>query len=91
MNIVQTIINLYYIKINSISGNGSVTIGAATHNSHTSNNKSQGINSSYGDASPNEAMMENIYIDPDVNDQSEIGNVDSTNNGVPLTVPLGDI
>ena len=84
-------INLYNLKVNNISGNGSITIGEAIHNSHTSKIKSQGANSSYGDASNNEAMMENIFIDPDVNDQTDIGNVDSTNNGVPLTVPLGGI
>jgi hypothetical protein len=83
-------INLYYIKINSISGNGSVTIGEATHNSHTSKIKSQGVNSSFGDTSPNEAMMENIFIDPDVNDQTDIGNSDSTNIGVPLTGPIDE-
>ncbi|CAG9621748.1 hypothetical protein BACCIP111883_02521 [Sutcliffiella rhizosphaerae] len=69
---MPTVVNLYCMKVNSISGNGSVTIGEATHNSPTSNNKSQGINSSYGDTSPTEAMMENVFIDPDVNDQSEI-------------------
>ncbi|MDZ5470268.1 spore germination protein [Bacillus sp. 31A1R] len=82
---MSTIINLYFIKINSISGNGSVTIGEAIHNSHTSNNKSQGLNSTYGDTSPSEAMMENIYIDPDVNDQSEYGNTDNV--GVPVPFP----
>ncbi|MBS4192733.1 spore germination protein [Bacillus sp. FJAT-49705] len=77
------VINLYYIKVNSISGNGSITIGEATHNSHTASNKSQGINSSYGDTSPTEAMMENIFIDPDVNDQSAIGNTDTANVNMP--------
>ncbi|HYK71594.1 MAG TPA: spore germination protein [Pseudoneobacillus sp.] len=85
---MQTIVNLYYIKINSISGNGSVTIGQASHNSHTANNKSTGINSSYGDAAPAEALMENVYIDPDVNDQSDLGNIDTTNAGFPLSVPV---
>ncbi|MCI4170863.1 spore germination protein, partial [Bacillus spizizenii] len=44
-----TVINLYYLKIYSISGNGSITIGEAAHNCLTANNKSQGINSSFGD------------------------------------------
>ena len=88
---MQTIVNLYYIKINSISGNGSVTIGEATHNSHTANHKSQGINSSYGDTAPTEAFMENVFIDPDVNDQTDIGNTDATLNGIPLSVPLDGI
>ncbi|MCA1038287.1 spore germination protein [Bacillus infantis] len=71
------IINMYCMKVNSISGNGSVTVGEATHNSHSSKSKSQGITSSYGDTSPVEAFMENIYIDPDVNDQTDIGTSDN--------------
>jgi hypothetical protein len=81
------VINLHYIKINSISGNGSVTIGEAAYNSPTAYNKSQGMNSSYGDTSPTEAVMENILIDPDVNDQTAIGNVDTSNVNLPR-VPL---
>jgi hypothetical protein len=80
----SVVINLYYLKINSISGNGSITIGEASHNSHTANNKSQGINSSYGDTSPTEAMMENIFNDPDVNDQTAIGTVDTANTNLPV-------
>ncbi|MBN8193478.1 spore germination protein [Bacillus sp. NTK074B] len=76
------------MKVNSISGNGSITIGEAVHNSHTANNKSQGINSSYGDTSPTESMMENVYIDPDVNDQTSVANADSVNAGAPLPVPV---
>jgi hypothetical protein len=85
--IMPTIVNLYCMKVNSISGNGSVTIGEAIHNSHSSKNKSQGLNSSYGDTSPTESIMENILIDPDVNDQSEIGSADSTNLGIPIPIP----
>lgn len=72
------VINLHYLKINSISGNGAITIGEATYNSPSAYNKSQGLNSSYGDTSPTEAMMENILIDPDVNDQTAIGNADNS-------------
>ncbi|MEH7180143.1 spore germination protein [Neobacillus vireti] len=75
------VINLYNLKINSISGNGSVTIGEASHNSHTAKSKIQGVNSSYGDLSPTEANLQNILIDPDVNDMTDIGNSDSTNIG----------
>ena len=84
------VINLHYIKINSISGNGSVTIGEAAYNSPTAYNKSQGMNSSYGDTSPTEAVMENILIDPDVNDQTAIRNVDTSNVNMPR-VPLPPI
>ncbi|WP_423408141.1 spore germination protein [Heyndrickxia sp. MSNUG] len=82
-------INLFYIKVNSISGNGSITIGNGIHNSHTANDKSQGINASYGDTSPAEALMENVYIDPDVNDQAAIATADSTYQGVPL-IPVDE-
>ncbi len=85
----SVVINLYYLKINSISGNGSITIGEASHNSPTSNTKSQGINASYGDTSPTEAMMENLLNDPDVNDQTSIGTTDVSNVIKPIpTVPL---
>jgi hypothetical protein len=80
----SVVINLYYLKINSISGNGSITIGEATHNSPTSNSKSQGINASYGDTSPTEAMMENLLNDPDVNDQTSIGTTDVANVNKPI-------
>lgn len=80
----SVVINLYYLKINSISGNGSITIGEASHNSPTSNSKLQGINASYGDTSPTEAMMENLLNDPDVNDQTSIGTTDVANVNQPL-------
>ncbi|MFZ0447222.1 MAG: spore germination protein [Bacillus sp. (in: firmicutes)] len=73
----SVVINLHYLKINSISGNGSITIGEASYNSPTANTKSQGMNSSYGDTSPTEAIMENLLNDPDVNDQTSIGTVDN--------------
>ncbi|MEH7085003.1 spore germination protein [Neobacillus drentensis] len=86
----SVVINLYYLKINSISGNGSITIGEASHNSPTSNTKSQGINASYGDTSPTEAMMENLLNDPDVNDQTSIGTTDvaNVNRAIPPVPPI---
>lgn len=84
----STVINLYYLKINSISGNGSITIGEAAYNSPTNNQKSQGINSSFGDTSPTESIMENFLNDPDVNDQTSIGNSDTSNvNSPPIAPP----
>lgn len=67
-------INIFSLKINSISTNGSVNIGETFHNSHVANSKSTGVNSSYGDASPTQGKMRNIYIDPDTNDQTAIEN-----------------
>lgn len=74
---MPSVINIYSIKINSISNNGSVNIGEALHNAPTANSKSQGLNSSYGDLSPTSAGMENVFIDPDVNDQGDIGNTEN--------------
>ncbi|MFB6466156.1 spore germination protein [Cytobacillus sp. Hz8] len=71
---MQTIINIFNIKINSISTNGSVTIGESLHNAPTANAKTTGQNASYGDYAPPTAAMENVYIDPDINDQGDIGN-----------------
>lgn len=83
----STVINLYYLKINSISGNGSITIGEAAYNSPTNNQKSQGTNSSFGDTSPTESVMENFLNDPDVNDQTSIGNSDTSNVNAPPIAP----
>ena len=80
----SVVINLHYLKINSISGNGSITIGEASYNSPTAYNKSQGLNSSYGDTSPTEAIMENLLNDPDVNDQTNIGNADNAYMNTPV-------
>ncbi|CAM3540724.1 spore germination protein [Marinicrinis lubricantis] len=68
------VINIYNLKINSISNNGSVNIGEAVHTSHTSNTKAQGSNSSYGDSSPPRSLMNNTFVDPDFNDMGEIAN-----------------
>lgn len=74
--LLGTSINIFAMKINSISGNGSVNIGESFHNSHTANSKATGTNASYGDEAPPISTMKNIYVDPDVNDQGEIGNSD---------------
>ena len=75
--LLATVINIFAMKINNISSNGSVNIGESFHNSHTSNSKSTGTNSSIGDNAPPTATMKNIYVDPDVNDQNELGNVET--------------
>jgi hypothetical protein len=73
---MQPVINIYTLKINSISGNASVNIGESFHNSPTSNSKSTGANTSYGDEAPSISTMKNLYVDPDVNDQSIIKSSD---------------
>jgi hypothetical protein len=76
---MQTVINIYTLKINSISGNASVNLGESFHNSHSSNTKSTGANTSYGDEAPSISTMKNLYVDPDVNDQTQIkGSAPST-------------
>ncbi len=76
---MATSINIYNLKINNISNNGSLNIGDTLHNSHSANSKSTGGNSSFGDTSPTTAGMENVYIDPDLNDQGDIGNPANVN------------
>jgi hypothetical protein len=71
---MQTVINIYSLKINNVSNNGSINIGEALHNSPTANTKSQGQNASYGDYAPPTAAMENVFIDPDMNDMGDIAN-----------------
>ncbi|MED4531824.1 spore germination protein [Metabacillus fastidiosus] len=76
---MPTNINIYSIKINNISNNGSINIGDALHNAPTANSKAQGVNSSYGDTSQVTSGAENIYIDPDLNDQGDIANPANVN------------
>ncbi|KOO47582.1 spore germination protein [Priestia koreensis] len=76
---MPNVINIYSLKINSISNNGSVNIGESLHNSPVANSKSTGTNASYGDVSPATARMKNIYIDPDTNDQGDIASIDHVN------------
>ncbi|SEB42810.1 spore germination protein [Paenibacillus sp. GP183] len=73
---MQPVINIYTLKINSISGNASVNIGESLHTSHTSNTKSTGANMSYGDEAPSIATMKNLYVDPDEYDQTQIKSSD---------------
>jgi hypothetical protein len=61
---MPTVINIYTLKINSISSNASVNIGESFHNSHTANTKSTGAHTSYGDEAPSNSTMKNIYVDP---------------------------
>ncbi|RLQ95398.1 spore germination protein [Falsibacillus albus] len=71
---MQTVINIFSLKVNSVSNNGSINIGEALHNAPTANSKSQGQNSAYGDFAATNSAMENVYIDPDLNDQGDIAN-----------------
>ncbi|TBL74695.1 spore germination protein [Paenibacillus thalictri] len=72
LTLTQPVINIFYIKINSISNNGAFSIGETLHHSHRVNSKSTGTNASFGDRAGATAQMKNTYIDPDVNDQGEL-------------------
>ncbi len=72
-------INIYSIKINSIATNGAFNIGESLLNSPTANTKSQGQNASFGDVSPTSSGMENVFIDPDMNDMNEVANPANAN------------
>ncbi|MED3932299.1 spore germination protein [Priestia megaterium] len=72
-------INIGTTRINSTSSNGSTNFGEVIHNGHTANTKSTGINRTYGDISFSSARMKNDYMDSDINDQTDIANVDGIN------------
>lgn len=72
-------INIYSIKVNNMSNNGSLNMGDALHNAHTANSKSTEVNSSYVDTCPTSSGMEDVYIDPDGNDQGDIANPANVN------------
>ncbi len=70
-------INIFNIKTNGISTNGSIDIGPTVHNSHTSAIKQVGANISLGDFSPSSSVNINNNFDPDVVDQGQIANPSS--------------
>lgn len=74
---MATVINIFMIKINSIASNASLNIGESVINSPTSTAKYTGTNAAYGDKAVSLAPMKNIYVDPDLNDQSAWENFDT--------------
>lgn len=66
--------NIFNIKVNNVSSNGSISFGNTLHNSHTSNSKLQGTNSSIGDFSPANSLTKNFTNDNDISDQDQIAN-----------------
>ncbi|GGE53608.1 hypothetical protein GCM10011391_35600 [Pullulanibacillus camelliae] len=67
-------INIFNMKTNSVSTNGSIDIGPTVHNSHTSAIKQVGANLSFGDLSPSSSFQVNNYVDPDLYDQGQVAN-----------------
>lgn len=69
--------NIFNIKVNSISSNGSVNFGNTIHKAHKADSKSVGGQSIIGDATIASSMEKNLVSDPDLIDQS-------TKRGLPL-------
>ncbi len=63
---MKSVINIYNLKINSISSNGSVNIGEALQvTAHTAHSKPTGTNFLFMAMSHLLLEMQTIYIDPD--------------------------
>lgn len=63
--------NIFNIKINNISSNGSVNFGNTIHKGHSANAKSVGGQTVIGDASPSSMIDKNLVSDPDLIDQPQ--------------------
>lgn len=77
VKLLATVINIFVLKINSIASNASLNIGESVINSPMASAKYTGSNAAYGDKSPSLTPMKSVYVDPDVNDQTEIGSFDT--------------
>ncbi|MDQ0418927.1 spore germination protein PF [Croceifilum oryzae] len=67
---MPTINNIFNIKINSVSSAASVNFGNTINIGAESNSKSLGGSSPVGDFTRNFDCENNVYIDPDIIDQS---------------------
>jgi hypothetical protein len=74
-------VNVFNVKVNSITNNGSLNVGPVIHNSHSARTKLFGGNSTIGDESPAEAFMKNAVHDADFVDQSDIATSDTAYTG----------
>ena len=65
--------NIYALRINNISSNGSVNFGNVIHKGHSANSKSVGGQVVIGDAfnSPANNFEKNLVSDPNVFDQTQ--------------------
>jgi hypothetical protein len=65
--------NIYGIRINNVSSNGSVNFGNVIHKGHSANSKSVGGQTVIGDSfnSSNNNFEKNIVSDPDILDQNQ--------------------
>ena len=60
--------NIFNIKVNNVSSNGSISFGSTVHDGHSVNDKSQGTNTSIGDFSPLHTLNKNFANDQDMFD-----------------------
>jgi hypothetical protein len=77
------LINIQNIKVNSMASNASINIGPAFHNSHSAHSKYLGNNTTVGDTSPADSEINLSVNDPDIADQSDVGNTESPIVGQP--------
>ncbi|WP_202078430.1 spore germination protein [Caldalkalibacillus salinus] len=63
--------NIFNIKVNNVSSNGSINFGNTIHKGHKADSKSVGGQTVIGDASPAANFDKNIVKDPDVLDQPQ--------------------
>jgi hypothetical protein len=66
---MPNIYNIFNIKINNVSSNGSVNFGNSILKGNSADSKSVGGNTVIGDASPSVNTDRNVATDPDIIDQ----------------------
>lgn len=63
--------NIFNIKVNNVSSNGSINFGNTIHKGHKSDSKSIGGQTVIGDCSPAVNFDKNVVSDPDLIDQPQ--------------------
>lgn len=69
----MTINNIFGIRVNNVSSNGSINFGNVIHKGHSANSKSVGGQSVIGDSIGSQAnsFEKNLVSDPDLIDQPQ--------------------
>ena len=75
------VVNVLNVKANHVSNNGSITIGPALLNSHSSQSKLFGNIITIGDCSISRGSFSNYVDDRDLMDQGIVGNSDRVYQG----------
>jgi hypothetical protein len=63
--------NIFNIKVNNVSSNGSINFGNVIHKGHKADSKAVGGQTVIGDASPSYMIDKNAVVDPDITDQPQ--------------------